>query len=114
MPSRAHAREPDTDPVFLSLPLFLFKGVWGIFLFFFMGEGGLCWHGGEKAARHGCGFLAHCFFLLSLLAAKCLVRDDMENRRWDFWDLWDSIPKSHHPNPIFTGRNALYFFRGFA
>ena len=41
MPSRAHAREPDTDPVFLSLLLFLvlFKGVRGIFLFFFMGEG---------------------------------------------------------------------------
>ena len=39
MPPCAHAREPDTDPVFLSLPLFLFKGVWGIFLFFFMGEG---------------------------------------------------------------------------
>ena len=39
MPSRAHTREPDTDPVFLSLLLFLFKGVWGIFLFFFMGEG---------------------------------------------------------------------------
>ena len=39
MPPRAHAREPDTDPVFLSLLLFLFKGVWGIFLFLYGGGG---------------------------------------------------------------------------
>ena len=33
-------------------------------------------HGGEEAAHHVCGFLTHCLVLLSLLAAKCLVRGD--------------------------------------
>jgi hypothetical protein len=42
-------------------------------------------------------------FLLSFLAAKCLVRDDRKNNQWDFWDLWDSIPQSHGFDPIFTG-----------
>jgi hypothetical protein len=42
-------------------------------------------------------------FLLLLLAAKCLVRDDRKNNQWDFWDLWDSIPQSHGFYPIFMG-----------